>query len=92
VLPCHPTEAGPRSGGSIHGQFSPSDIGRSGPERDWRRGRGGAAPKGDERDEIGRAFRGVWGAIGLAERDKGQVLNCCVDDQCFVRGIGILDV
>jgi hypothetical protein len=34
--------------------------------------------------------RGKWVAIGLTERDNGQILDCCVDDQSFARRVGIL--
>jgi hypothetical protein len=32
----------------------------------------------------------VWSVIGVAEKDNGQVLDCCFDNQCFACGVGIL--
>jgi hypothetical protein len=91
VWPCHPTGASPRRAGSIHGQAPACAIGCSGRALEAIEGEeaAGVSPKGDERGEVGGAYE-RRGAIGLAERDDRQVLDCCVDDQSFACGVGIL--
>jgi hypothetical protein len=32
----------------------------------------------------------MWSGIGVAEKDNGRVLDCCVHNQSFERGVGIL--
>jgi hypothetical protein len=56
----------------------------------------------EERTQLGLGERGmnegesfvqtgsVWIGIGIAEKKNGQVLDCCVDNQCFACGRGIL--
>jgi hypothetical protein len=91
VLPCHPTGALPRSRGSIHEQVSACAIGcsrralKAGQGSDWRRGRCGAAPKKDERDDVGCASKGHAERLSSLRRIMNRFWAAALRSTFFVQ-------
>jgi len=86
--PSEPRVRSRNSFGLLHWMIGTSPG--SGPRSDWRKGLRGAAPKRHDQGKVDHAHGSRWEANSFAERDNGEILECCVDDQCFVRGLGIL--